>query len=116
MIFENAPFKLTQDYMTLIGGEKSPLYAYLHILLIQGFTCVRKHAEELCDLIEIMSKDSSLPCFEKFNLEDFRNRLAPDVKDSDMPRWVQGLMKDSLGSKRTAWYDDFQKVSNGIAP
>jgi len=81
MIFENAPFKLTADYMTLLEGENSPLYAYFHILLIQGFLAVRKYADELCDLLEIMSKESTLPCFEKFDIKDFKDRLRLTLEE-----------------------------------
>ena len=115
-VFENAPFKLTQDYLGLIGGESSPLFTYFQLLLIRGFEIVRRNMDELCDLLDIMSKQSTLQCFEKFELKEFRERMKPGLTTSQIPAWVTQLTKDSLTSKRTVWYDDFQKVSNGIIP
>ena len=81
VVVENAPFKMTADYIELLGGLNSPVYAYYQILMLQGFQAIRKHMEELCDLAEIMHKDSSLPCFEKFELKDFKERFKMSISD-----------------------------------
>jgi phosphatidylinositol 4-kinase B len=116
VIFENAPFKLTSDYMTLIGGEQSPFYNYFHILLIEGFIAVRKHLDEICDLLIMMSQESYLPCFEKFSIKHFRDRMRLNLSEGDIFEWIKQMIHDSLDATRTVWYDDFQKMSNGIAP
>jgi phosphatidylinositol 4-kinase B len=82
--FENAPFKLTQDYIELIGGVDSPLYDYFKILLIQGFIALRKYVDDICDIVEIMSRESTLPCYEKFNMKEFKDRFKPTMVESEV--------------------------------
>ena len=55
MGFEKAPFKFTQEYSDIIGGEDSPLFLYFKSLLIRGLFEVRKHMDELIVLIQIMA-------------------------------------------------------------
>ena len=82
--FENAPFKLTPDYLALMGGVNSQMFEYFKILLYQGFMAVRKYVDDFCDIVEIMSKESNLPCFEKFNIKDFRERFKQNLYDKDV--------------------------------
>ena len=35
--FENAPFKLTKEYIELIGGKDSDLYTYYYYQLVNSF-------------------------------------------------------------------------------
>lgn len=84
--FENAPFKLTTDYINLMGGVESSMFEYFKILLIQGFIAIRKYVDDLCDIIDIMSRESCLPCFEKFNFKEFRDRFKPTLLDSEVTR------------------------------
>lgn len=114
--FENAPFKLTQDYVELIGGIDSPLYDYFKILLIQGFIALRKYVDDICDIVEIMSRESTLPCYEKFNMKEFKERFKPTLVESERTKWVEEMVRASLNSKRTQWYDEYQKMFTGIEP
>lgn len=41
MNFESAPFKLTNEYVELMGGTQSPLFRYFRYLLVRGFVEVR---------------------------------------------------------------------------
>lgn len=116
VIFEIAPFKMTKDYMTMIGEQSSSVYTYFQILLVKGFVAVRKHLDEICDLLTIMSKQSPLPCFEKFDMHSFRESMRLSLRDEDLGPWVKALFDESLSSLRTVWYDDFQRMSNGIEP
>jgi phosphatidylinositol 4-kinase B len=82
--FENAPFKLTADYLGLIGGVSSSMFEYFKILLIQGFIALRKYVDDLCDIVDIMSRESCLPCFEKFSLKEFKDRFKPSLLDTEV--------------------------------
>ena len=53
--FEAAPFKLSAEYLVLLGGAKHPMFLYFKSLLIRGFIAVKKHLEELINLIRIMA-------------------------------------------------------------
>ena len=33
--FENSPFKLTQEYVDVMGGENGDMFAYFKILMLQ---------------------------------------------------------------------------------
>jgi len=52
--FENAHFKLTREYVELMGGIDSEMFTYFKILLFKGFMELRKHVNEIVYLVEIM--------------------------------------------------------------
>ena len=61
--FENSPFKLTQEYVDVMGGEAGDMFAYFKILMLQGLIAARKHMDKIVQLVEIMQHGSQLPCF-----------------------------------------------------
>ena len=61
--FENSPFKLTQEYVDVMGGENGDMFAYFKILMLQGLIAARKHMDKIVQLVEIMQHGSQLPCF-----------------------------------------------------
>lgn len=54
--FEAAPFKLTQEYIDILGGLDSPGFDYFKKLMRQGFKEVRKAAERIIMIVELMQK------------------------------------------------------------
>ena len=54
MGFESSPFKLTLEYVELIGGKNSDLFGYFKNLLVLGFIELRKHIEPMILLLTIM--------------------------------------------------------------
>jgi len=52
--FEGAPFKLSQEYLDLMGGVDSEAYAYFKSLFLRGFLSLRKYAENFELLLRIM--------------------------------------------------------------
>ena len=76
--FENAPFKLTRDYVNLIGGEESHFFFFFKTLILNGLIALRKNIGEIMALVEIMSYKSRLPCFEKFDMKIFLDRFKID--------------------------------------
>lgn len=63
MGFEMAPFKLAQDYLDILGGPNSTKFGEFRTLMKQLFKDVRRHAERIIVIVELMQKDSTLPCF-----------------------------------------------------
>ena len=59
--FESAPFKLTSEYMDIMGGANSVMFEYFKSLLNKAFYEVRKHLDDMISMIEIIYKDSSFP-------------------------------------------------------
>ena len=86
MGFENAPFKLTAEYVELMGGPESPMFAYFKVLLIQGFVALKKYVDSFEDIVEIMSRESKLPCFEKFDINVFLSRFKKNITDREVSR------------------------------
>jgi len=52
--FEGAPFKLTQEYVEIMGGVDSEIFAYFKSLLIKGFFEIRRHIDDMLSIIQIM--------------------------------------------------------------
>lgn len=61
--FEMAPFKLSQDYVDILGGVNSPKFLEYRDLLKRLFRDIRQHAERIVTLVELMQTGSKLPCF-----------------------------------------------------
>ena len=63
MGFETAPFKLLQDFVSVMGGPDSDMFKYYRMLIFKGFLAARKHREAFVTLLRIAQADSKLPCF-----------------------------------------------------
>lgn len=54
--FEMAPFKLTQEYIDILGGTLSELFEEFRNLMKDTFLALRKHHERIITLVEIMER------------------------------------------------------------
>jgi phosphatidylinositol kinase/protein kinase (PI-3 family) len=62
--FGRAPFKLTQDYVDVMGGTDSECFKEFRNLFVKGFLEARKNSSiVLLGLVEIMMYKSNSPCF-----------------------------------------------------
>ena len=52
--FESSPFKLTEEFVDVMGGAGSDMFEYFRILMLQGFVAARKYSEKFIHLVEIM--------------------------------------------------------------
>ena len=52
--FEISPFKITQEFVDIMGGLESDMYVYYKILILRGIIAARKHIDELMPIVEIM--------------------------------------------------------------
>lgn len=57
--FEASPFKLTPEFVEVMGGLGSDMFEYFKILMLQGLVAARKHHEKLLTLVEIMRSGES---------------------------------------------------------
>ena len=65
MKFEKAPFKLTQEFIDVLGGENSKKFKKFRKLLQKGFMALQEHADKIIILVEMMVMgQQDLPCFE----------------------------------------------------
>ena len=54
--FEAAPFKLSSEYIEVLGGVQSPAFLEFRRLFREGFEIARKHCDRIITLVELMQK------------------------------------------------------------
>jgi phosphatidylinositol kinase/protein kinase (PI-3 family) len=117
--FESAPFKLTPEFVELMGGVNSDMFKYFKTLLHSGFLEVRRHADELVPLVEMMETHSRLPCFARSRglsaTSGLSSRLKLDVSDEACISFVDSLINHAMSSWTTQSYDSYQYYTNGIS-
>ncbi|KAL5490504.1 PIK1 [Sanghuangporus weigelae] len=115
--FEAAPFKLTFDYVEVMGGVDSPAFREFHRLFHEGFQAARKHCDRIITIVELMQKDSTLPCFAALGEQtanQLRERFQPKSNQQSATELAERLIMSSLGSNWTRLYDSFQYYSQSI--
>jgi len=101
---ENAPFKLSSDYLELIDIDQ------FRSLFIEGFQAIRKNANVLLALIEMMEGSGTCDVGSK---ELISARLKLEDENVDVPGFCNGLIDRSIKNVMTMVYDRFQYFSNG---
>lgn len=119
--FERAPFKLTKDYIDVMGGINSECFAEFKRLFVAGFEASRANSQIALGLVEIMMYKSNYPCFSgpryggKKAIIGFQNRLMLHTPDEEVKQRALQLIESSMMHSGTWLYDRFQLYSNGYA-
>jgi phosphatidylinositol 4-kinase len=114
--FESSPFKITQEFVDIMGGLQSDMYSYYKILILQGLLAARKHMDKLMPIVEIMQHGSQLNCFSKGSVTtSLRERFHLNMTDEQLEFNVEKMVESSLNSLTTRVYDTFQYYTNGIS-
>jgi phosphatidylinositol 4-kinase len=104
MGFEAAPFKLTQEYIDVLGGIGSPGFEDFKTLCKQAFQALRKHAEKVVMLVEVMGRGSKMPCFASGMgtvVNSLRARFVLHLSREESEAYVDELIQKSAGSYYT---------------
>ncbi|KAI6715924.1 phosphatidylinositol 3 [Diplocarpon mali] len=116
--FEAAPFKLTQDYVDVLGGVGSPAFDEYKKLCKQAFQALRRSADNIIELVNMMGRESKMPCFSYGVLQatnSLRQRFQLQLSAEEAEQFVEtDLIGKSLGSYYTRLYDTFQYRTQGI--
>ncbi|ESZ95466.1 phosphatidylinositol 3 [Sclerotinia borealis F-4128] len=116
--FEAAPFKLTQDYVDVLGGVGSPAFDDYKKLCKQAFQALRRSADRLIDLVSMMGRESKMPCYSYGVVQatnSLRQRFQLQMSADEAEAFVEtDLIGKSLGSYYTRLYDTFQYRTQGI--
>lgn len=117
--FESAPFKLTQEYVDVLGGAQSPEFEKFRALCKQAFQgnyllasiflasankhlALRKSADDLVLLVDLMGKESRMPCFSSgvlYATTQLRQRFQLQLSEAEAETFVDDvLIQKSLGS------------------
>jgi len=120
MYFESAPFKLTQEFVDVIGGNiESRPFQYYKALCIRGFLEVRKHMDRFVTLVEMMMvMGPTLPSFimGPACITDLKARFNISLTERECVSFVEGIISDSIDHFKTKAYDKYQSYVNGIIP
>jgi phosphatidylinositol kinase/protein kinase (PI-3 family) len=104
MGFEAAPFKLTQEYVDVLGGLATPAFEEFKALCKRAFQALRKEAERLIMLVDLMSKQSRMDCFKAGAASvtnSLRARLMLHLSKEEAETFVDELIAKSVGSYYT---------------
>ncbi|KAG6006138.1 hypothetical protein E4U54_000222 [Claviceps lovelessii] len=116
--FEAAPFKLTHEYVHVLGGLGSPDYEDYKTLCKQAFQALRRSADNIIDLVAMMGRNSKMPCFAVGVAQvtnTLRQRFQLHLSADEAEQFVEtDLIAKSFGSYYTRLYDTFQYRTQGI--
>jgi len=117
MGFEAAPFKLPMEYVDILGGLDSKVFAEFKALFKEGFEAARKHCDRVITVVALMQKDSALPCFTLLGEQTanaLRDRFQPGLTQSLFYDYLDRLIVSSVGNTWTRLYDSYQYYSQSI--
>ncbi|KAL3230455.1 Phosphatidylinositol 4-kinase PIK1 [Nakaseomyces bracarensis] len=115
--FESAPFKLTYEYVELLGGLDSAPFQKFVQLTKDSFKALKKYSDQIVSMCEIMQKDNMQPCFNAGNQTSvqLKQRFHLELSDEETDAFVDNfLIGKSLGNIYTRIYDEFQLRTQGI--
>mmetsp|Transcript_15279 Transcript_15279/g.14843 ORF Transcript_15279/g.14843 Transcript_15279/m.14843 type:complete len:215 (-) Transcript_15279:32-676(-) len=117
---EQAPFKLTQEFVDVLGGSKSKKFLEYMNLLKTGFMALQEHADKILVLVEMMMLgQQDLPCFQgdQATMKELKERFFPTKKkmsEGEAAKFIDSLVLQAYGNWRTVAYDRFQYCCQGI--
>jgi hypothetical protein len=115
--FESSAFKMTYEFVEVMGGVQSDMFAYFKILMLKGFLSARKHMDKLVPIIEIMQLGSQMPCFQKGGpgiVRSLRDRFHLNLTEEQLQMQIDNMINNSMNSLTTRMYDNFQYYTNDI--
>jgi len=104
MGFEAAPFKLTMEYIDVLGGVESATYKLFTTLMKDAFKALRREAERIITLVELMGMSSKMPCYAggvSNVVSTLRSRFVLEKSERDVDGFVDELIAKSAGSYYT---------------
>ena len=104
MGFEAAPFKLTHEYVNVLGGVGGHEFEEFKMLCKQAFQALRKDAERIVMLVDLMGRESKMPCFAAGvtqAVNALRSRFVLHLSKVEAESFVEELIQKSLGSYYT---------------
>uniref|UniRef100_A0AAV2ME10 PI3K/PI4K catalytic domain-containing protein n=1 Tax=Knipowitschia caucasica TaxID=637954 RepID=A0AAV2ME10_KNICA len=113
--FETSAFKLTAEFVEVMGGPDGDMFNYYKLLILQGLIAARKHMDKVLQIVEIMQQGSQLACFHgSSTLRTLKERFHMNQTEDQLQDLVQALVQGSMRSLTTRLYDGFQYLTNGI--
>ncbi|XP_042295845.1 phosphatidylinositol 4-kinase beta isoform X2 [Sceloporus undulatus] len=138
--FETSAFKLTTEFVDVMGGLDGDMFNYYKMLMLQGLIAARKHMDKVVQIVEIMQQVcppgcqrclgetqesqgptvaqvicSQLPCFHgSSTIRNLKERFHMNMTEEQLQLLVEQMVDGSMRSITTKLYDGFQYLTNGI--
>ncbi|KAG5842729.1 hypothetical protein ANANG_G00180800 [Anguilla anguilla] len=113
--FETSAFKLTSEFVDVMGGLDGDMFNYYKMLMLQGLIAARKHMEKVVQIVEIMQQGSHLPCFHgSSTIRNLKERFHMNHTEEQLQVLVDQMVDGSMRSITTKLYDGYQYITNGI--
>ncbi|KAJ8004869.1 hypothetical protein DPEC_G00140780 [Dallia pectoralis] len=113
--FETSAFKLTSEFVDVMGGLGGDMFNYYKMLMLQGLIAARKHMDKVIQIVEIMQQGSQLPCFHgSSTIRNLKERFHMSLTEEQLQVLVEQMVDCSMRSITTKLYDGFQYLTNGI--
>ncbi|XP_061699633.1 phosphatidylinositol 4-kinase beta isoform X2 [Syngnathoides biaculeatus] len=113
--FETSAFKLTAEFVEVMGGPDGDMFNYYKMLMLQGLIAARKHMDRVLQIVEIMQQGSQLPCFHgSSTMRGLKERFHMSLTEEQLQVLVEQMVVGSMRSLTTKLYDGFQYFTNGI--
>mmetsp|Transcript_4105 Transcript_4105/g.15846 ORF Transcript_4105/g.15846 Transcript_4105/m.15846 type:complete len:725 (-) Transcript_4105:4537-6711(-) len=109
VMWETAPFKMSREYVDLLGGVGSPAFKEFERLLVQGMFSLRKRANAIVALLQLGLGTS-------FKGGVAVREVARRLGSLETERDVMALLAESIDNRRMKQYDWYQYYTNGIIP
>lgn len=120
MNFEKAPFKLTAEFESVLGGRRSNLFIKFRTACVKGYIALKEKADQIKLMVEMMRTGSgaSLGCFSggEQATNGILERLIPrtNMSERDCKQYINDLIDESLDNWSTRCYDKFQYCCQNI--
>ena len=112
--FERAPFKLTSEMLSVMGGSPDhQSFKWFEELCVKAFLASRQYTDKLSQIVLLMM-DSGLPCFKPESVKHFRERFVLEKSEREAADFMKDLIRKSHASYSTGFYDQYQLLTNGI--
>ncbi|XP_059836204.1 phosphatidylinositol 4-kinase beta isoform X1 [Hypanus sabinus] len=113
--FETSAFKLTNEFVDVMGGPDGDMFNYYKMLMLQGLIAARKHMDKVAQIVEIMQQGSQLPCFHgSGTIRHLKERFHMNLTEEQLQGLIEQMVDGSMRSLTTKLYDGFQYLTNGI--
>ncbi|XP_056902502.1 phosphatidylinositol 4-kinase beta isoform X1 [Takifugu flavidus] len=113
--FETSAFKLTSEFVDVMGGPEGDMFNYYKMLMLQGLIAARKHMDRVLHIVEVMQQGSQLPCFHgSSTMRGLKERFHMSLTEEQLQLLIDQLVEGSMRSLTTKLYDGFQYLTNGI--
>jgi len=116
--FEKAPFKLTEDFINVMGGRESQGFMYFMSLFVEGFLAVRKQYEKILLIVEMTLSSNSyqgqiLPCLEDESVvRNLRKKFKFGWTEGQIQEYVKSLIVEATDNWRTTVSDTYKMIED----